>query len=325
MHAIRRLSVVASSWAIFCLPVMGQAPADPLKKRPLPPTVAKEVRVLPDLPYAGTDNPRQQLDLYLPAEPASDKLPVIVYIHGGAWRQGDKRTARARLMPFVKSGEYACVSVGYRLSQEAIWPAQIHDCKAAIRWIRGEAATHGLDPERIGVWGSSAGGHLVAMLGVSGGMKDLEGTLGAHVQESSRVTCVANYFGPSRLLTMDDHPGKMTHNAPGSPESQLVGGAIQEHPEQSEQASPFTHVTKDDAPFLHVHGNRDMLVPHNQSVVLDEALDHVGVPSFLITMKDKGHGGFRHPKLDAMLEQFFAVHMRGASGSFEDMTLDPVK
>jgi len=188
------------------------------------------IKVTPDIPYADTANAAQRLDLYLPAKRASDKpLPVIVFIHGGAWQAGNKADGRASVQRFVSSGQYAGASVEYRLSQQAKWPAQIEDCKAAIRWLRAYAKENGLDPERIGVWGTSAGGHLVAMLGVSGGVKELEGTLGKHLDQSSRVTCVADYFGPTNLLTMGDFPSKMAHNAADSPESRLIGGALQDN------------------------------------------------------------------------------------------------
>ena len=183
------------------------------------------VSVQRDIPYADSEHPRQQLDLLLPEKRDSDTaLPVIAFIHGGAWRGGDKRSGIQRLAPFVASGEFAGLSIGYRLSADATWPAQIHDCKAAIRWIRANAAKHNLDPDRIAVWGSSAGGHLVAMLGVSGEVEALEGKLGEHLDQDSRVQCVVNFFGPSELLTMGDHPSSIAHNAPESPESLLVGG-----------------------------------------------------------------------------------------------------
>lgn len=178
-----------------------------------------------DIPYADTDNPRQKLDLYLPKQRKLDEpLPVVVFIHGGGWQGGDKRSGYAMVAPMVESGQYIGVSVGYRLSGEAAWPAQIHDCKAAVRWIAANAKKYSIDAKKIGVTGTSAGGHLVAMLGTSGDAPELEGQLGAHLQESSRVHCVVDQFGPADLLTMGGW-----HNGPGSPESKLLGGPIQEN------------------------------------------------------------------------------------------------
>ncbi len=284
--------------------------------------IADEVRLNENISYAATDNPRQQLDLLLPKDRSkAKKLPVVVFIHGGAWRNGKKEGGRNQLKPFVNSGRYAGVTIGYRLSQEAKWPAQIHDCKAAIRWVRAHADEYGLDADKIGVWGTSAGGHLVAMLGVSQGVESLEGNLGNHLDKSSEVTCVANYFGPSALLKMDDFPSRIVHNAPDSPESQLVGGPIQTHQEAAKHASPLSHVTSDDAPFLHVHGDKDLLVPYNQSVILDQALDAAKVPSLLITMKDQGHGGFKGTQHKEILRRFFALHLLGEKTELTEVTL----
>jgi acetyl esterase/lipase len=280
------------------------------------------VRVLKDLSYADNKNPRQVLDLALPVVKSEKPLPVIAFIHGGAWRAGNKNGGLKRVAAFVDSGRYAGVSIGYRLTNEAKWPAQIHDCKAAIRWIKGNAQKYNLDPGRIAVYGTSAGGHLVAMLGVSGGVKELEGSLGIHTDQSSRVTAVANYFGPSQLLTMNDFPGKMDHNAADSPESLLIGGAIQQHKDKANAASPMQYVTADDAPMLLVHGDADPLVPFNQSEILDAALGKAGVSATLVRVAGGGHGNFRNPAISAQLSAFFSKHLLGHSDSkLQDRTL----
>ena len=252
----------------------------------------KDFRVLSNLPYAGTQNPRQTLDLILPTYPSGKKkLPLIVWIHGGGWKNGDKRSGLSphRLPALVQTGKYIGASIGYRLSGEAIWPAQVHDCKAAIRWLRAHAEKYGIDPDKIIAWGSSAGGHLVSMLGVTHGVKELEGRIGNHTDQSSRVLAVINYFGPSALLQMDDHPSKIIHNAPDSPESQLMGGPIQKNRKKTKQASPLHHVSKDDSIFIHFHGTDDPLVPYYQSVIFHEALQEKGVASKFITLQKGGH------------------------------------
>jgi acetyl esterase/lipase len=200
--------------------------------------------------------------------------------------------------------------VGYRLSGEAVWPAQIHDCKAAIRWIRAHAKEHGLDPERIGVWGSSAGGHLVAMLGTSGGAESLEGILGDHRDQSSRVGCVADYFGPSDLLTIGDHESSIDHNAADSPEAQLIGGAVQKSKDAARAASPITYVSEDDPPFLIVHGTADMTVPFAQSEILAAALKKAGVEVTMVAVDGAGHG-FKTPEPDKRVRAFFDRLLRG--------------
>ena len=284
--------------------------------KPLPNVTG--IKALLDIPYADTADPAQRLDLYLPPRAATDPpLPVIVFIHGGAWQAGNKTSGRASVLRFVHSGTYAAASVEYRFSQQAKWPAQIEDCKAAIRWIKGHAKEHGLNPGKIGVWGTSAGGHLVAMLGVTGDVKDLEGTLGKHLDQNSRVACVADYFGPTNLLTMGDFPSKMAHNAPDSPESHLLGGALQEHKDLARSASPITYVTRDDAPTFIAHGTADPLVPINQTETFAAALEKSKVPVYVETIEDGGHGGFDGPKLDARLQAFFDKYLRGVDSTVE--------
>jgi acetyl esterase/lipase len=261
-----------------------------------------------DLPYAGTDNPRQKLDLFLPKKRADEKpLPVIVFIHGGGWQKGDKSGGFRNVARFVESGRYAGVSVGYRLSGEAKWPAQIHDCKAAIRWIRANAKTHDLDPERVGVWGASAGGHLVSLLGTSGGVKELEGDLGPHTGESSRVTCVVNFFGPENFMTMLP---PQAHSQAAGAIGGLFGGSLSEKAAEAKAASPVTHITPDDPPIFTAHGTKDPLVPFAQAQELDAALQKTGVPHLLMEMTGAGHG-FRSAELDERIAQFFDQHLRG--------------
>ena len=285
------------------------------------PRQLKDVTVLRDIPYVGTKNPRQMLDLILPTNRAGkEPLPVIAFIHGGGWRNGNKSSGVNRVTGLVQTGHYVGVSIGYRLTSEAIWPAQIHDCKAAIRWLRGNAKKHGMDPGKIAVWGSSAGGHLVSILGSTGGVKELEGKLGHHLEESSRVTAVVNYYGPSALLQMDDHPGRMKHNSSDSPESLLIGAAIQEAKKKTRQASPLTHVTKDDAPHLHVHGTADLLVPFHQSQIYHAALKKVEVESALITVKGGGHSA---PRVvgEKQVRAFLERHLYGNGKPLSDETV----
>jgi len=310
----------------------GEPQAQPSAPRPRPQPRAgaarfaqlrTDLRLFEDIPYAETDNPRQRLDLLLPKSRAQgEKLPVVVWIHGGAWRAGDKRSGRFRLARLVASGRYAGVSVGYRLTNEAIWPAQIHDCKAALRWIRANAGRYGLDAEKIAVWGSSAGGHLVAMLGTSGGVEELEGKLGRHTDQSSRVTCVIDYYGPSDLLAMGKYPGRIRHNAPDSPESRLVGGPLQEHAEAARSASPISYVSADDPPFMIVHGDRDPVVPYNQSERLAEALRKAGVDVVFITVEGGSHGGFAPNELDRRVEAFLNKHLLGRDSH---IPADPIR
>lgn len=272
------------------------------------------VTKLADLDYAGTGNPRQKLDLYLPERREGDApLPVVVFIHGGGWQNGDKNGGGGKVAPFVATGRFAGVSIGYRLSGEAPWPAQIHDCKAAIRWIKAHADEHGLDPDRIAVWGTSAGGHLVAMLGVSDGVGDLEGRIGAHTDENAKVKCVVNFFGPAELLTMGG-----SHDDANSPESKLLGGPVQENPDKAKSASPVEHVTADDAPSLIVHGTEDPAVPYSQSVALEKKLEAAGVPAIFLTVEGAGHGKGFGPTVNEVATAFLESQLLGEPRELAD-------
>ncbi|MFO0887776.1 MAG: alpha/beta hydrolase [Isosphaeraceae bacterium] len=306
-------SVIAFAFSLL-LPATG-ALAQPPGGRGGRLTVPETVRVERDIPYAGTTNPRQTLDLYLPKSPkAAGPLPVIVNIHGGAFRMGNKNMGVSEILPLVAGGEYAAVSIHYRLSGEALWPAQIHDCKAAIRWVRANAAKYGIDPDRIGVIGASAGGHLVAMLGTSGGNEALEGEVGPHRSTSSKVRCVVDEFGPIDFLAMGG-----THDDPDSPESLLIGGALPEHKDRARAASPITYVSKEDPPFLILHGTNDPAVPFSQSERLAKALKAAGVECHFVPIQGAGHGGFRSPEVPKRIRQFFDRHLRDQPvGSISD-------
>ncbi len=290
--------------------------ADELGKR-----LREETRSLPgyelktDLPYADNENQRQMLDLFLPTNKIEKPRPLLVFIHGGAWLGGNKRGGLHQLRPFL-DGQYVGASTGYRLTGEAIWPAQIHDCKAAIRWLRGNAKEYGIDPERIVVFGTSAGGHLVSMLGTSGDVEALEGKLGKHLDQSSRVSGVINFFGPTELLSMGQSPA-LDHDAVDSPESKLVGGTLANHQDLARSASPTTHVTEDDAPHFIAHGTKDRLVPFQQSELLHAKLKAANVPSLFVRMENGGHG-FQHPELTERIKRFLSNTFGGAEEEISD-------
>lgn len=294
------------------------------QQNPATRSASDSAQLIENIAYADTDNPRQTLDLMLPKKRKGEALPVVVFIHGGGWRNGDKERGRNRIEPFVASGNYAGVTVGYRLSGESKWPSQIHDCKAAVRWIRTNAQKYDLNPDRIGVWGTSAGGHLVTMLGTSGDVKTMDGSLGSNNQYSSRVTCVADFYGPTNFLTMNEtaiETARLDHNAADSPESLLIGGAIQENPDKVATADPITYVSADDPPFLIVHGTMDPLVSFNQSELLYAALEKKGVEKTFITIDGGEHGRGFPPKTTELVEAFFDHHLRGNQTSWSDQTI----
>lgn len=250
-----------------------------------------------DIPYATVSN-AQRLDIYLPDE-GHGPFPVILSIHGGAWLAGDKRDGQEKpMLEGLKRG-YAVVSINYRLSREAKWPAQIHDCKAAVRWIRANAKGYRLDPDRIAAWGGSAGGHLSAMLGTSGDVQSLEDSTQGNADQSSRVQAVVDWFGPTDFSKMDEqlkesaveHP--MHHSVSQSPEAVLLGRNPEEAPALVKEADPATYVSSDDPPFLIQHGLEDNLVPFQGSVLLARKLGKVlGYRKvFLELFPATGHGG----------------------------------
>ncbi len=267
------------------------------------------MQTFPDLAYVTNGHERQKLDLYLPD--AGNNLPLLIWVHGGAFRMGSKEGKEFDPVPleYVDQG-YAVASLNYRLSQHAIFPAQIQDCKAAVRWLRAHAAAYRLDPNRFGAWGPSAGGHLVSMLGTAGHVTEFE--VGEHLDVSSRVQCVVDYFGPTDFLQMDAQrlPDGMVHDTPDSPESQLIGGPIQENKEKTAKANPVTYVTKEAPSFLVVHGNQDPLVPYQQSVLLVNALLVAGADVKFYTVIGAGHGRFTDPKLPTLTQAFLDKHLK---------------
>jgi acetyl esterase/lipase/cyclophilin family peptidyl-prolyl cis-trans isomerase len=294
-------------------------PQKPPVKQDRAPVIPEGVAVHRDIPYVVGGHARQKLDLYLPK--AGGPLPLIINIHGGAFRMGSK--ADGVPVEYLSLG-YAVASIGYRLSGDAIWPAQIEDCKAAVRWLRANARTYGIDPDRFAAWGASAGGHLAAMLGTAGGVKEFE--VGESLNVSSRVQAVVDYFGPTDFLQMDAHrlPNGQVHDAADSPESQLVGGAIQENKDKVARADPITYVTAEAPPFLVCHGDADPLVPHHQSVLLEAALRKAGVPVTFYTVTGAGHGRFNDPRVPELTKAFLAEHLKPAarSGSSEYCVLE---
>jgi acetyl esterase/lipase len=298
----------ANRLIVFCTSLACSASA--LAQPPI--DIPETVHVERDINYAGTDNPRQTLDVLTPKKPNGDKpLPVIVNIHGGAFAFGDKNSGVEEIIPLIADGNYVGVSINYRLTGEAIWPAQIHDCKAAIRWVRANAQKYNIDPERIGVIGASAGGHLVAMLGFTANDADLEGDIGAHRDTSSAVQCVIDEFGPVDLVALPTDGSQMDHNAADSPEGRLLGGEAKLKQDVAKAASPVTYISKDDAPILILHGSEDPLIPLVQSERLYKSLRESGVEAYFVTVQGAGHGGFRNPEIAKRRSQFFDNQLRG--------------
>ena len=267
----RHLSLILAIAGCSGAPAKSSASAT--SSRPSEP-VAPAIRFELDLPYADADDLKHRLDLYLPSVHDGAPLPVIVFFPGGTAR-GSKTDGSIPLMPFLRTGRYAAVSVGYRPPTLARWPAQLDDAKAAIRWIRSNAKRYRLDPDHIGVLGRGAGGHLALMLGVTGDVPGLEGDVGDYTTTSSRVTAVASFFGG---------------------EAQAI------------DARPTTYVTDNDPPILSVDSAD--LRSYDETARLDAALREVGVASFFIEVEGTSRDGFGN-LAEGRVEAFFARYLRG--------------
>lgn len=283
----------------------------PNEKTKMPAWLPAGAKVQRDLVYAKVGNKNLHLDLITP-EKSDGPVPLVIWIHGGGWSAGTRQSIPANEL--VQAG-FALAAVQYRLSGEAIFPAAIVDCKAAVRWLRANAAKHNLNAERFGAWGSSAGGHLVALLGTSAGVKEFE--VGEHLEQSSAVQAVCDWFGPTDFLRMTEHAkeagivSKIDHDSAKSPESRFIGGAIQQNKDKVARANPVTFVSAKSPPFLILHGDKDALVPLGQSKILHEALKKASVESTLIVLDGAGHGGAGFTSVENRKRQmqFFSKHL----------------
>lgn len=247
-------------------------------------------RVLRDLTYASRSSGDLTLDLYLPG--TGGRTPLVVFVHGGAWRAGSKEDPRVtNLGPRLVERGFALASIEYRLSDTATFPAQIVDVKASIRWLRAHADEYGLDSDNVGLWGPSAGGHLVALAGTSGDTEQWPQEV--YPDQPDCVQAVLDWYGPTNFLLMDQQAppdSAIDHSAPDSPESQLLGCQITTCPDRVAAADPISYVSADDPPFLIMHGVRDRLVPYQQSELLFRALRDADLSATLYRLPTLGHG-----------------------------------
>ncbi|MBS0205435.1 MAG: alpha/beta hydrolase [Planctomycetes bacterium] len=239
-----------------------------------------------DIPYATVNGHVLKLDLHLPAGKERPKL--IVWVHGGAWRAGSKKD-----MPLGKLLEagYAVASVDYRLSPQAPFPAQVHDIKGAIRFLRAKRTDYGFDSERIVIAGASAGGHLAALVGVTNGHHELEGNVGEHLDQSSDVQAIVSFYGMSNLTTIlsQSTPHGLKVRVPAL--QLLLEGQPEEKPELARLASPVFHVDASDPPLLLIHGDQDPQAPINQSHELQGRYESVNRPCEFRVVHEGKHGG----------------------------------
>lgn len=276
-----------------------------------------------DLVYATVNGQPLTLDIHRPeGGGAAGPLPLIVWIHGGGFRSGSKEQCHPALM--LLSRGYAVASINYRLSGEAIFPAQIEDCKAAVRWLRSNAGKYGLDPDQFGVWGASAGGLLAALVGTTG--NSTEFSRGDNLEASSRVKAVCVYYGPTDLVKMAAPTGARNRARADSPESLLLGGPVLEKKELAARANPINYLTTDTPPFLIVHGTKDAMVSPDQSQMLYDALTKGGIPAQLYWVENAKHGGpeFLSPTVIDQVGAFFAKHLKGTAPPRQNETGNPL-
>ena len=243
-----------------------------------------------DIPYAEVDGTELLLDIYIPEFPETE-IPVVLWVHGGAWSAGDKYAAKNPAELLTDEG-YAVISINYRLRQEALFPAQIHDIKAAVRWLRANGVEYNLNTENIAAAGSSAGGHLVALLGTTNGNEELEGTVGDYLDYSSDVQAIINLFGPVDFLSLqEDCVGvcRKEYDESNSAESKLIGCTLSECEDLANQVSPIYHISSDDVPILIIHGDEDTTIPPIQSDRFYQELINAGVDAELVVAE-----GFEH-------------------------------
>jgi acetyl esterase/lipase len=332
LASLRTLAVLAV--AMLATSAVWAQPAPAKRAAPKPFTLPAGIRMEKDISYIPDGDPAQRLDLYLPEKATDQPLPLIVHIHGGGWRGGNKFPCPVASM--VLKG-YVVASVEYRFSQKAIFPAQIQDCQAAIRWLRANSRKYKFDPKRVGVVGASAGGHLSALVGTSGGKKAFA-PIGGHEDQSDRVQAVCDYFGPTNFATVVQQATEdknvaniFKFNTPSDPYSCLIGADLSDKA-KSAAVSPVHYVSKDNPPILILHGTHDALVPYAQSEEFVAALKAKGVEAWLQALPGSGHGGpaFGKPALAQLIQSFFDKHLKGADVKIElvpeaDLAVEPPK
>ena len=272
------------------------------------------VRIFSDLPYTTSGNPSHKLDLYLPSPVPPDPLPLIIYLHGGGWQKGSKVDGRRFAFRMVAQG-YAVACVDYRLSSEELFPAQLEDCKSAVRWLRKTATRYRLDSNHFGVVGVSAGGYLAVLLGTTRSTFMFD--IGEQLDQPSAVQAVCDFFGPVDLVRLYDY--SVAAKSPQADEVvKFLGGDPHVQKAQAHKSNPLTYLDNNAPRFLLVHGAEDTVVPPEQSRLLFDALAKLqNIPVQFHLIHGAGHTGpaFVAPDINAIVDTFFARALKTAPQS----------
>ena len=304
MKIARFLFVLAVS--VICMLSTGYSQTRTRTRQPYP-TTANSVSWITDVPYVTGGGPQQQLDLYIPTNEWGE--PLVIFVHGGGWAHGDKAgdSINPNNLDLLWDG-YAMASINYRLAPGVLWPAQIEDCKAAIRWLKAHANDYGYDPNRVGVIGESAGGHLVAMLGATTGQAKFD--VGENLNVTSDVNCVIDLFGFSDFSSLPNVAAV------------LLGPDKKSDPDLVKSISPVTYVHKDEPPMLILHGDVDKLALYEQATILAGVLDKVKARYHFHTVVGGGHNPYFGLNTNPETGNFDAGG--GGVGIFADRDVQPM-
>jgi len=269
------------------------------------------VQLIPNITYFENEQISLKLNLLVYRDPMDalfnregnkELYPLIIYLQGCGWGWSEQDTFQfiPQLSEFAKDG-FVVASIQYRLSSQDIFPAQLEDVKAAIRYLKTKSSQFNIDPTKVGLWGDSSGAHLalLAGLGAMGGLED-----------QVDVQAVVDWFGPTDLLSMSQYPSVFDHDSPHSPESKLVGGPIQENKEKTRRASPIHYIHPSAPPILIMHGDADDVVPYEQSVEMFKALRKAGNHAEMFKVKGAGHIGFTQPQTMEIVKAFFKRNLK---------------
>lgn len=266
------------------------------------PGVPKSVKCDANLEYARIGSEPLLLDIYEP-KGATNKLPVLIYIHGGSWASGSKDPCP---IAFIATQHLAIVSINYRLSNEAHYPAQLYDCKGAVRWLRANADKYNLDAAHIGLAGVSAGGHLAALMGTTAGVAELEGDVGGNLDQSSRVQAVCAFYPPTDLDKLVNKPE--LRRSSETEVAKFLGGPLESKLDVAALANPVRYASSNSAPFFIMHGAKDPLVSVEQSRLLYEALKKAGA-KVQFEVVPGGHGIIAPPRVAKEIYQFYQTYL----------------